>query len=287
MTWIMYLGSATYRAFKVHKPIFDMRVFISWSGPRSGAVAQILRDWLQDVIQALDPWMSDADIEKGARWSSVISAELEKSNFGIICLTRDNILAPWLLFEAGALSKLQSGSRVCTFLLDLKPSEVPQPLGQFQSTTIKRDDVLRLIQTINAACDDAALESNKLTRAFNRTWDELNNSLKQIAKEKARNPSAEDPQTILNEILGYVRSLSRSVSDGTSDDKKPPPLNTAEIVTLGKIFTMNKHLSITRLTDSRIVLEDGTHGTEYKINRRFLSKFLKKLRADARHSSTD
>ena len=260
-----------------------MKVFISWSGTKSGALAQVLRDWLQDVIQALDPWMSDADIEKGARWSSVISTELEQSNFGIICLTRDNISAPWLLFEAGALSKLQSSSRVCTFLLDLRPSEIPQPLGQFQSTSTRRDDVFRLIQTINGACGESALEGNKLRRAFDRTWDELNNKLRRLAKEENRRTNPQDPQTTLNEILGYVRSLSREAADKTSSVRKTPsPLSTDEIVTLGKIFTTNRHLSITGMTDAQIVLEDGTHGTEYKINRRFLLKFLRRLRHEAK-----
>jgi len=41
-----------------------MKVFISWSGQRSAAVADALRYWLPKVIQALEPWMSADDIEK-------------------------------------------------------------------------------------------------------------------------------------------------------------------------------------------------------------------------------
>lgn len=43
-----------------------MKVFISWSGETSKKVALALKAWLPNVIQALDPWMSDKDIEKGA-----------------------------------------------------------------------------------------------------------------------------------------------------------------------------------------------------------------------------
>ena len=50
-----------------------MDVFISWSGTRSGAAAEALRTWLPKVINAIKPWLSLADMDKGARWSSDIA----------------------------------------------------------------------------------------------------------------------------------------------------------------------------------------------------------------------
>ena len=77
-----------------------MNLFISWSGEKSRSVAEALRDWLPFVINAVKPWMSAADIEKGARWSSDLAYQLKETRAGIICLTRDNLEAPWVLFEA-------------------------------------------------------------------------------------------------------------------------------------------------------------------------------------------
>lgn len=83
-----------------------MKVFISWSGERAKAVARALHEWLPTVIQSLEPWMSDQDISSGQRWNSEISNQLAESNYGIICITPENQIAPWLNFEAGAVAKV-------------------------------------------------------------------------------------------------------------------------------------------------------------------------------------
>ena len=81
------------------------KVFISWSGDLSRKLGETLRDWLPSALQYVKPYFTPEDIEKGAKWSSEIAKELESANIGIICLTRDNTEKPWILFEAGALSK--------------------------------------------------------------------------------------------------------------------------------------------------------------------------------------
>lgn len=44
-----------------------MKIFISWSGPKSGAVAKALREWLPLVVNAFEPFLSSDDIDKGTR----------------------------------------------------------------------------------------------------------------------------------------------------------------------------------------------------------------------------
>src|SRR5258706_15628478 len=103
-----------------------MEIFISWSGGRSRLVAEAFAKALPRIIQAALPWIS-VDIGKGKRWSREISDRLENSRIGILCLTADNLNAPWLLFEAGAISKTKN-SRPCTFLLDVEKGDVRPPL---------------------------------------------------------------------------------------------------------------------------------------------------------------
>jgi hypothetical protein len=54
-----------------------MKVFISWSGETSKQVADILRQWMPSVLQAVKPYFSPDDVAKGTRWANEISKELE------------------------------------------------------------------------------------------------------------------------------------------------------------------------------------------------------------------
>ena len=109
-----------------------MDVFISWSGPRSGYVAEALRKWLPNVIQAVEPWMSKTDIDKGTNWALEIGRALERTSVGILCLTQENQLRPWISFEAGALAKTLETAYVIPYLIELPPRELIAPLSQFQ-----------------------------------------------------------------------------------------------------------------------------------------------------------
>jgi hypothetical protein len=150
-----------------------MKVFISWSGDLSNKVALELREWLPSVIQAIEPYVSSEDIDKGTRWSSDISKELEASSFGIKCVTPENLGASWINFEAGALSKTLDKSRVCPFLFQLKRSEVQGPLLQFQSTIYDREDVLKLLHSINNAAEPHCIDDARLDSIFDVWWPKL------------------------------------------------------------------------------------------------------------------
>jgi hypothetical protein len=56
------------------------KVFISWSGAVSQQVAEALDEWLPNVVQAIEPWVSTNDIQAGSRWRADIARQLEESS---------------------------------------------------------------------------------------------------------------------------------------------------------------------------------------------------------------
>jgi hypothetical protein len=193
-----------------------MKVFLSWSGPLSHKVACILRDWLPSVIQAIRPYVSSEDIDKGTRWSSDIAQELEESTFGIICVTKENLEAPWINFEAGALSKTIEKAFVSPFLFRIKRSEVQGPLLQFQSTVYEKDDVGKLLATINGRLSESdRLSDTQLRKSFEIWWPELKSLLDTLEDFKPKPTPVRDharkQEQILEELLELARNQQRCV----------------------------------------------------------------------------
>jgi hypothetical protein len=155
--------------------------------------------------------MSESHIDKGAKWSPEIAAQLEQAQIGIICLTQDNLTDSWINFEAGALSKLKD-SRVCTFLLDLSPAQVPFPLAQFQHTHYDKEDIQRLLDSINKKLPEP-LSSEQLTIGFEMWWKKLDEQLTKIPKASpATSQPTRKPEDMLEELITSVRTLSRGQS---------------------------------------------------------------------------
>ena len=193
-----------------------MKIFLSWSKNKSHEVALVFKEWLPLVIQAIDPFISSEDIDKGSRWSSDISKELETCSFGILCVTKDNTEEPWLMFEAGALSKKVSESNVCPFLFDVKRSEVKGPLTQFQSTIFDKDDIYKLLTTINNSCQESAISPTLLKTSYEKWWPELEKKLHAIeATPKVRKDSNDKigKDEILEELLELSRRNQRILSN--------------------------------------------------------------------------
>lgn len=158
-------------------------VFLGWSGERSKALAEILHDWLPDVIQGVNPWFSKK-INKGEAWFGVIGEKLGKADFGVFCLTPENIEEPWVFFEAGAMyGKAKKQANVCTLLLDMDHEDIPPPLSMFQATEITKEDMRALVGTLNDALKEPVLEK-KLDKAFDSLWPELERKIENIPLPK-------------------------------------------------------------------------------------------------------
>lgn len=188
-----------------------MKIFISWSGNRSKFIAQNLSSWLEQVLQAVDPWIS-SEIAKGKRWSPEIAAKLKESKVVIICLTKDNIDSTWLHFEAGAVANNEE-SYVCTFLFDISEANVKEPLSQFQNTKYNKEDILKLLKTINSVLGKSggkSLKESNLESVFETFWPQLHDKLEKTPSSKDKDVDPRSDREILEESLQILRSIKSS-----------------------------------------------------------------------------
>jgi hypothetical protein len=194
-----------------------VKVFISWSGDLSHKLAEGFHRWLPGALQAVQPYFTPADVEKGARWNTEIAKELESSDVGVLFVTRDNIGSAWLLYESGALAKSLEKSRVCPLIFNLTPSDLPGPLRQFQATEFKEVDFRRLLRTINSAQGEHKLADTVLNEVFEMWWPRLYEKFKDILNEEMKEETTpiRSDREILEEILELSRSnYKRSMTGG-------------------------------------------------------------------------
>ena len=64
-----------------------------------------------------------ADTEKGTKWDSEISNELEQSDICIITMTRERLNSQWIMFEAGAISRRVERARCAIGRINLDRKE--------------------------------------------------------------------------------------------------------------------------------------------------------------------
>ena len=216
-----------------------MNLFISWSGEFSRKVAECLKVWIPTIIQTVEVFCSSEDIAKGENWSNRLSKELEQSNFGIVCLTPENVLAPWIHFEAGALSKV-ANSRVSAIMLGVTPSDVKGPLARFQNTAFNREEFYHLFQSINDS-HEKPLKQAVLDHAFDNSWEKLEHDIAAIindypphspatTSEKYKHDELSSNSEAIQEILSIVRTFGNNLS--TLSRLNSVPLNDDLDVTL-------------------------------------------------------
>ena len=161
------------------------------------------------VVNALRPWISSLDIDKGARWASELSNVLSTCKAGIICLTPASMKSAWLLFETGALSKTVENTYACTLLFDLEPAQVEWPLAQFQHTKPNREDMFKLVTTLNKALGKDSLPDPQLEKSFEKWWPDLEERLRNLPEEKAAAPIKRSVEDMIAELLEMTRNVER------------------------------------------------------------------------------
>jgi hypothetical protein len=88
---------------------------------------------------------------------------------------------------------------------------VKGPLTQFQDTKLTRDDLLQLVQNLNAGLGEVALKETQVERTFDLVWPKLEEriDLNKLPSDGPTDKPERKPDDLLTEILDTVRSTSQ------------------------------------------------------------------------------
>jgi hypothetical protein len=190
-----------------------VKIFISWSGAgsKSHTLATAFHDWLPNVFQTIETFMSSDTLVAGERWQGGLSKALEECDFGIACLTPKSYHANWILFECGALAKKVDLARVVPVLCDVTNQMMSgHPLTMFNNVNLDEKGIRKLVEAINISLTEHKLSKEKLDAAFEKWWPDFQAHLKNVkaaADEEPREKFELEPA--IEEILALLRSLSR------------------------------------------------------------------------------
>jgi tetratricopeptide (TPR) repeat protein len=187
----------------------SIKVFLSWSGKKSHYVAKLLKSLLEDLFgDFIRVWISD-DMGAGRRWVTEIVQGLDKTQLGIICVTKSNQTTPWILYEAGAIAGRLTEGNICPFLIDLAPSDLSGPLSQFQAVQNNEAGLRKLVSSISMSVGLNNEAKGRIDRLLDALWQEFNQNLdKSPADEINPGPEKSDVD-ILREILDTLRLQTR------------------------------------------------------------------------------
>ena len=184
-----------------------MRVFVSWSGNRSRALAQALTDWLPRALPVVEKaWMSPA-IPTGTDWRAEIMRELRAADAAIACLTPENLRSQWLNFETGAAATI-SPEQYRLFPVSLTNDPVPGPLAGLQTAHCTEDGMRTLVKSLNAICKPRLTDA-WIDAQVALLWKDLSKHLDD-AKRLLPDTSWEDYEDAIRNIDEHLRELERT-----------------------------------------------------------------------------
>lgn len=187
------------------QPAFS--VFISWSGKAS----QIMAGSVKSLLEIFMPWAElflSTEIQAGKQWRSEINESLKSCNFGIVCLTPENVNSPWIHFEAGALSKMTE--QLFVLWLGENAADIPEPLGAFQICTGTKEGVEKLLKGLSSVSSEIGqAEVKNASKSIDYAWADFDRKFIEARESVGFNKSnSRSIDEKLDEILLNVRKLN-------------------------------------------------------------------------------
>lgn len=153
------------------------KIFLCWSKSRSKSIAAAWSKLLPQIIKGIQPIVS-VEFQKGKEWARLLRRDLDEARTGIVFLTPENLDAPWIHFEAGALATAvgRRDGDVFTYLYGLDPARLAGPLSAYHSTVATKDDTRLLVRDLCTALDREAPDET----AYSAWWTKLERAMDDV-----------------------------------------------------------------------------------------------------------
>lgn len=190
-----------------------MTVFISSSGKKSNVVALILHNWLEEMFDTIIEFVSSTDFETGSHWRDSLNEAMSSADCALLCVTRENVNSPWLVYEAGALN--ENVETLIPVLFGVSPLRLRGPLRMFQPVPFDFDDMRALTAQLNQLCGEDRLPAQELERRFQARYPVAEALIEEKLSEDG--PLTDNLDEKLDAILSRLSELERKSNPSLPD----------------------------------------------------------------------
>lgn len=141
-------------------------------------------------------------------WWTEMAAALADTRVAIVCVTPDNLRSQWIPFEAGFVAHALGESYVIPYLFQLTPTQLQQPLAQFQAVEANREGTMELFRTLNSVF--GKYDPPEIDAVVAAWWPVIDTSLRQIESNFPSAIAFRSEREMLEELVQTVRALGRN-----------------------------------------------------------------------------
>ncbi|MCI0144052.1 toll/interleukin-1 receptor domain-containing protein [Arthrobacter bambusae] len=191
-----------------------MKVFISWSG-NTKAVAQAIYSCLPSLFDDAKPWISTEN-RSGSIWLPEIDKQLSDTDFGIVCVSKQNQGAPWLNYEAGALSRKVDAKRelMPVLLVDFDDTvEVKGPVTGFQMKFATLDGFYSIMKDLNESELGPGIDTDILRKRVELIWPTIDAEVQKVnSSHGSQDVKKRTEDDKYEELLVTVRDIAETTA---------------------------------------------------------------------------
>lgn len=187
-----------------------MNVLISWVGPSGRQVARALRDWLPEVVSAVEPDVIEEDVlsYSSMEWKQELAARVDASAACIVCITSEAARSPDLYFHLGLIMGVRVNGPLYTFFVRTD-NEAPPSLGRYglECVVAQKENVLSFVNDLNRRIGRPPLPELFLLGLFSAKWPALQDTL------AAAKPDSAVQSTVVVVPPAHVQSTAMAKPD--------------------------------------------------------------------------